>query len=208
MPAIEKHLHCILSQRGAFFSCLFFGGQFTIADLFFDLYGLDDLERQLVSDMSEYGIEFFSWSQQKQRQLTLTNAVKQPSVEMLERYAETFIKSAAGLLRLQAKSLSAVVYKDSAPLSVVGFEIAGITKPGTIQVVADGEKLRDVLRRLDRHLLDQRAPTLYMRRHVRIYDGSRLYFVRPSERRFWTQSQALADFDGAVTEWLSPPVSK
>ena len=62
--------------------------------------------------------------------------------------------------------------------------------------------LRRTLQRLDKLLLEQRASTLYMRRHGRIYDGPWLYFVRPSECRFWTQSQARADADSFILELL------
>jgi hypothetical protein len=59
------------------------------------------------------------------------------------------------------------------------------------------------LRELDKLLLDKKGPSMYMRRHARIYDGKQVSLVRPSEQRFWTQSQARADADAFLAELSS-----
>lgn len=177
-----------------------------IADLIFEIYGLTQAERQLIRDMAEYGIGFFYWSKLKTRQIDGTAAVQSPSSEMLTTYAEIFVETVTSLLRYQDQTLNAVVYHDSAPLSVVGFELVPFTDKPDVQLIEGSETLLDVLRRLDKQLLEQRAPSVYMRRHVRIYNENWLYLVRPSEQRFWTQSQARVDADNAIAEWLSRPV--
>lgn len=177
----------------------------TIAELVFDIYDLTLTERQLVQDTLGYGIEFFYWSKRKRRKPRGAKAVQRPDVEMLKGYAETFGETATALLRYQDQTLNAVVYQDGAPLSVVGFELVSLADARDVQIIEGADTLQETLRRLDRSLLEQHTPTLYMRRHVRVYDGSWLYLVRPSERRFWTRSQARADADSAIMEWLSQP---
>jgi len=177
----------------------------AIAELVFDLYDLTSAERQLIQDTVDYGIDFFYWSKRKRRRPGGARAVQHPDVGMLTAYANTFVETVTTLLRYQGQTLRALVYQDGAPLSVVAFELMDLADTRGTQVTESTDELRKVLHRLDRRLLEQHAPALYMRRHVRIYDGNRLYLVRPSERRFWTRSQALVDADSAVLEWLSHP---
>ena len=174
-----------------------------IAELVFDLYDLTAAERQLVQDMVEYGIDFFYWSKRKRRKPGEAKAVQPPDIEMLKAYADTFVETVTALLRYQGQTLNAFVYRDGSPLSVVAFELVSDVYARETKGIESPHELREVLFRLDNLLLDQRAPALYMRRHVRVYDKTWLYLVRPSERRFWTLSQARADADSVVVEWLS-----
>ena len=183
------------------------GHEAAIAELVFDLYDLTSVERRLVQDMADYGIDFFYWSKRKQRRPDGTRAVRPPDAEMLIAYADTFVDTVTTLLRYQGQTLRSHVYLDGAPLSIVAFELTESADAGETQVTKSPDELKAVLRDLDHRLLEQHTPALYMRRHVRLYDGNCLYLVRPSEQRFWTRSQALADADSAVLEWLSHPQS-
>jgi hypothetical protein len=102
--------------------------------------------------------------------------------------------------------LRAIIYDNGrTPLRVVGFELIDLTDDPKIRIEDSPAELQEQLRYLDKLLLEQHHSSLYMRRHVRIYDGTSLYLVRPSEKRFWTQSQARADADDAIVDWLSQP---
>ncbi len=177
----------------------------SIDDLVFDIYDLSRIERQLVQDMIEYGIEFFYWSERKQRKLNDSkfNTIKNPGTQMLIEYAENFVDTVTALLRYQDQTLNAVVYQDGAPLSVVGFELVNLSEARAVKGFEESQILQDTLHKLDRLLLEKHAPTLYTRRHIRIYDDPWLYLVRPSERRFWTRSQAHADADSFIMEMLN-----
>lgn len=174
-------------------------------ELVFDIYQLNQGERQLVQDMVKYEIEFFNWVKRQRRTLndSMSFPVRPPDIQMLVAYAETFVETVRALLHYQDQTLNAVVYQDGAPLSVVGFELASLADAKEAQVIDNSLRLREILHKLDRLLLEQQTPTLYMRRHVRIYDGPWLYLVRPSERRFWTRSQARADADSFIAEQLN-----
>jgi len=179
--------------------------EFAIAELIFDLYGLHPAERQLVWDVVQYEIEFFKWAKRDTRSFndSKSHPVRHPDSIMFIEYAQTFTETVTTLLRYQAQTLNAVVYQDGAPLSVVGFELVSLADAKEVHVIDSSLSLRDILRKLDRLLLEQHTPTLYMRRHVRIYEAPWLYLVRPSERRFWTRSQARADADSFIEESLS-----
>jgi len=177
----------------------------SIDDLVFDIYDLSRIERQLVQDMVEYGIEFFYWSERKQRKLNDSkfNTIKNPGTQMLMEYAENFVDTVTALLRYQDQTLNAAIFQDDAPLSVVGFELASLSEARAVKRFEESQILQDTLHKLDRLLLEKHTPTLYTRRHIRIYDDPWLYLVRPSERRFWTHSQARADADSFIMEMLN-----
>ncbi len=177
----------------------------AIARHVFDIYGVSPIEQQLVQDMVGYGIAFFKWAKQKTREFRGSKSypVQPPNTQMLVAYAATFAETVTSLLRYQGQTLNATVYQDGAPLSVVGFELANSADSNSVQVIDNSLRLREILHKLDRLLLEQQTPTLYMRRHVRIYDGPWLYLVRPSERRFWTRSLARADADSFIAEQLN-----
>jgi hypothetical protein len=174
-------------------------------DLVFDIYQLNHGESQLVQDMVKYEIGFFNWAKRHRRTLndSMSFPVRPPDIQMLVAYAGMFVETVTALLRYQEQTLNATVYRDGAPLSAVGFELVSLADAKEVQVIDNSLRLRETLRKLDRLLLEQHAPALFMRRHVRIYDAPWLYLVRPSQRRFWTRSQARADADSFIAESLS-----
>jgi len=176
-----------------------------LANLVYDIYGLDKAERHLVHDMVDYEIGFFNWAKQKGRSSknSIVLAIKRPNVQMLAEYAQTFIEVVNSLLRYQEQTLNAIVYQDDAPLTIVGFELTSLNNTQEVKLFENSSILRETLRSLDKLLLEQRAATLYMRKHVRIYDNSWLYLVRPNEGRFWTRSQARADADSFIVDLLN-----
>ena len=176
-----------------------------INELVFDIYDVAPIEQQLVKDMADYEIKFFEWSKRKKRHINDEKArpVRPPEASMLKEYAQEFIEVTTSLLHYQNQTLNARVYQDGAPLSVVEFELVQAADAQDVRFISESKELRNLLYRLDRRLWERQASTLYVRRHVRIYDGQRFYVVRPSERRLWTRSQAYADADSFIAEILS-----
>jgi len=169
----------------------------------YDLYGIHPIEQQLVEDMLTYGIPFFEWADSKTRKPGRIKPVQAPDVETLTMYADVFARTATSLLRVKNQTLNPVVYKNGAPLTVVSFELAPLERQRPVEIVGSHEAMRAKLRELDQSLLERRTPSMYMRRHVRVYDGNTVSLVRPSEQRFWTQSQARADADAFLAELSS-----
>lgn len=176
--------------------------QAALEELVFAIYGLTSQEQQMVKDMVDYGIGFFYWSKRRTRKLQGAPSVQQPQPEMLREYAETFIAAATELLKYQHMTLNGTVYHDGQPLSVLGFEIVGEAERREVRMIRSSDALRTRLRELDNRLIHEDADSIYTRRHIRIYEGSHIDLVRPSEQRFWTQSQARADATGMMADLL------
>lgn len=177
--------------------------EIAIYKLVYELYGLHPVEQQLVEDTLAYGIPFFEWAKKVTRKPGGAKPVEVPDADMLARYADIFAHAATSLLRIKNQTLNAVVYKNGAPLTVVSFELVPLEKALPVQLVDSHDAMRAKLRELDHFLLERKTPSMYMRRHVRVYDGKTVSLVRPSEQRFWTQSQARADADAFLAELSS-----
>lgn len=177
--------------------------KYALNRLVYNLYSLHPIEQQLVEDMLAYGIPFFEWADKKTRKPGRVKSVQAPDIDMLTTYADVFARTATSLLRIKNQTLNAVVYKNGAPLTVVSFELAPLDRAQPVQLVDSHDSMRATLRELDQSLLDRKTPSMYVRRHVRVYDGNTVSLVRPSEQRFWTQSQARADADAFLAELSS-----
>jgi hypothetical protein len=172
----------------------------AIHQLVYELYGLHPVEQQLVEDMLAHGVAFFEWAKRGTRRPATAAPVQPPDVTMLTTYAEVFRQVATSLLRLKGRTLNAIIYQNGAPLTVVSFYLADLEHAEPIQVITQPEAMRARLRQLDQLALNQQTPSLYIRRHARIYDGNEFSLIRPSEKRFWTQSQARTDADAFLAE--------
>lgn len=175
----------------------------AIHQLVYELYGVHPVEQQQVEDMLTYGVGFFEWAKQRRRKPEGARPVQRPDVAMLVTYADVFVRTATALLSIKNQTLNATVYQNGAPLTVVTFDWVALEMSQPVRIVTEPEVMRAKLRQLDDLLLEQRTPSLYMRRHVRVYDGGQMSLIKPSEQRFWTQSQARADADAFLAELSS-----
>ncbi len=167
----------------------------AINQLIFDLYKIYPVEQQLIEDTIEYEIEFFNWSKRKNRKPREASPVKRPNIDMLKAYADIFVRTASSLLQIKDKALNGTIYQNGAPLTAISFDIVDHNEAKPVQIITQPNAMRLKLRELDKFLLEQKSPSMYIRRHVRVYDGDQMSLVRPSEQRFWTQSQARVDAD-------------
>lgn len=168
--------------------------------LVFQIYDLHPVEQQLIEDMLVYGVAFFEWTERKNLKFRDIAPIEKPDERMLRVYAETFIRTTAMFLQIKQQALNAIVYRNGHPLTVMTFEFVDVEDVHPVQVITQPTKMREKLRELDDLLVARKTPSMYMRRHVRVYDGKQISLIRPSEKRFWTESQARADADAFLAD--------
>jgi len=176
----------------------------AVEKLVFELYGLAPHEQQLVNDMVKYGMGFFYWSKHPKRKYGTVPAVQPPTSDMMQQYADTFSSVVTALLKYRDLAVSSTLYRSSRgqPLNVVSFEIVGLADRRPTLARDGSKQLQNRLDELNRVLAPQGGQSIYTRRHIRIYDGNHIDFVRPNEQRFWTKSQALADANAVIADLL------
>ncbi|MCI0708926.1 MAG: N-6 DNA methylase [Chloroflexi bacterium] len=176
-----------------------------LTDLIFDIFELYPSDKELIADTIKYSLDFFYWGTKKKRHRINAASVRPPKLDELTAYSETFCEAVNSLLRYENARIVARVYKNGSPLTIVGFEKVDYSASTSIEFIDDSNEIRILLADLDRLLLEQKAPSLYMRRQVRIYDRNLMYLIRPSEARFWSKSQARIDADEVIFEWIQGP---
>ncbi len=161
-----------------------------------------DTDRQIIDDTLTYGVGFFNWAKRKRRRPNGQPPVEKPDPQMLMAYAEAFTSTVESLLQYRQQTLNARIYTNGVPLTAITFELVDTNQKKSVETIQAHAKLRQQLKILDQLAQTQKTPSLYVRKHVRVYDEQTISLVRPSERRFWTQSQARVDADDFIAEML------
>ncbi|MDC1067666.1 N-6 DNA methylase [Candidatus Kapabacteria bacterium] len=61
----------------------------------------------------------------------------------------------------------------------------------------------DELKKLDKHLWEEKATNIYFRKKLNYKSGNNIYIIRPNQRRFWSQSMALEYASELILEILN-----
>ena len=165
-----------------------------------DLYELNENERIIVEGTINYTLDHFL----NRRKSIPLRSTQHPSLDKLQKYADRLCKQLNGMLALEGKKLIYQLYEideDKSPLTVVEFEqisktTAKVTKPKKVR------KIEDALIDLSQNIKREIVGGIYALIHPRVYDGERLYIIKPSEERFWSESAALNDADEIIRDHM------
>jgi len=152
-------------------------------------FGLNRDERILVSDMITECSD-------------VSRLAMRTSIRELRSYAATLRNVLERVLAETDYRVAASVYRTPTPLSLAVLDLRTDDR-GPAVAVGDIVEGREILQRLDAALTERRGQSLYRRRHMKIYDNSAVYILKPNERKNWTRSQALHDADEIIAETLS-----
>lgn len=152
------------------------------------VYNLGDGERKLINDTIKYTLDYF---RRKRRSI----AAKKVSDETLDKYLKDFCNFLNTSFLSSDHAFNGNYYSGDGPLRVVSVGLEDKSKGSSINKIDSQRELENVLEKLNESLLEEKSPGIYVRRIVRRYVGTTIYIVKPNERRYWTQSQALRDVD-------------
>ncbi len=165
-----------------------------------NLYELNENERIIVEDTINYTLDHFL----NRRERIPLRSTQHPTLDKLQKYADRLCKQLNGMLALEGKKLIYQLYEideDKSPLTVVEFEqisktTAKVTKPKKVR------RIEDALIDLSQNIKREIGGGIYALIHPRVYDGERLYMIKPSEERFWSESAALNDADEIIRDHM------
>ena len=159
-----------------------------VNDLVDEWYGLDESKRILVNDAIDFTLDSF-------RNKDKSIAFKKVDRSTLENYTNTFSNVLNNSFSSPKKVFVGTVYLGKCPLQVVSARLVDKSKEvAEITFVKDNE-LEDVLKELDKALIEEQSPSVYIRRNLRRYSGNTVHIVKPNQMRCWTKSSALHDAD-------------
>lgn len=118
------------------------------------------------------------------------------------RYAETLQKSLSKLLEGSTLIPMVTVYerKHYNPLQLVVLELKADKMKVQQGEIAEYE---ESLRHIDAYLWERQSESVYSRKTLTYYNGTRVYLIKPNQKRFWSRMQAYDDAASIVNDIMS-----
>ncbi len=167
-----------------------------VNELVTDLYGLNESEMILVDDAINYTLDFF-------RKKGKSIAIEPVNENIMEEYIYTVCKILNNSFSSPMKVFTGTSNIGNSPLTVVLVSLENKSDDPKISVCAQDDELKNVLDRLEEILIQERSPSIYIRRNIRRYSGNTVYIVKPNQKRYWNKSSALRDADEIYAEIMS-----
>jgi len=169
--------------------------QQIIDDIFFKLFDLDEIERSLVSDTIEYTIDYF----QKRDNSIATEPVDE---SMLIEYAERSLSQLNSIAKETGRTFSSKIYSGNKGLKVISFLFEKTSQAEPVEIIKNSEVLQKTLNDLFDRLKEKRQQDVLLRKIMRIFEGTKIFIIKPNERRYWTGIEAYRDTDEIICEIL------
>lgn len=170
----------------------------SLDDAVFDLYGIDDADRIVVTD----GLYRAGWQWSAGRENSVSNAAES---ELFD-YAYTFMSVIDGWLSARGKRhirAEILTLPQNAALRVIRFVLVDGPGQVTAQSIQASGSLEDVLSRIGKRMSVQIASALSTTRELRIHGRNEVVIIKPAFKRYWMKIVALEDADAVVAESFS-----
>lgn len=166
----------------------------TIDQIIFESFQLLDSEIIMINDAINFSIDLFH----KQEKSHALFSVLQ---EQLAAYSIVLSAEINDMLEGQGLFANITYFNISSytPLMVAKVTFESEKK----ELISSKESLDEELRKLDNFLWEQKATNIYFRKKLNYKKGRDIYIIRPNQRRFWSQSMALADASELILEILN-----
>ena len=142
----------------------------------------------LVQDAIEYTLDYF-WKKGN------SNAVKEPTEDMLRNYGRMFCKTLNESFGQQQGVFSAKIMRNDMPMIVAHVTLNRGDQNEAAIIDSASTELAEAIKHVDQILLEEYPSGVYTRRNLRVYNGSEIYLIKRNQRRFWTISAAFRDAD-------------
>lgn len=131
-----------------------------------------------------------------------TDVIKlHPKTEAIVQYSNTIINELNDFLDGQDLFVNATVYNIDRFTPLMMIKLSFDKKQKEINI--SNEFVDDELKKLDKHLWEEKATNIYFRKKLNYKTGDDVYIIRPNQRRFWSQSMASEDTSELILEILN-----
>ena len=159
-----------------------------INELVANWFDIDETEMMLINDTIEFTLDYF-------RKKDKSIAVEPVTEMILGDYIDIFCNVLNNSFSSQKKVFVGTVFTGESPLQVISARLVDESEGAVIKTRGQEHKLKDILDKLDEILIEERSPSIYIRRNLRRYSGHTISIIKPNQRRYWTKSAALRDAD-------------
>jgi type I restriction-modification system DNA methylase subunit len=156
-------------------------------DKLMNVFGIDQAERELIEDSIRFTLDYF-------RNGVRSNGVKPPPELSVKVYLGTLCSILNEQFASSHKTFGGMVYSTNAPLRMVSLRLS-VDGIGVLTEERKEGEMEQLLKELDRALIEEKAPGIYVRRHLRRYARDSIHIIKPNQVRYWTRSSAFVDAD-------------
>ena len=156
-----------------------------IDKLFYAIFGLSSLEIEVVEDVYANSLQLFALQEK-------SDAMKKVNVQGLSAYAMRLCEALNDFYCYSDTRVSpeVLVPDTSMPLDMVVVQFGNRAKK---LCRLDSEEDRELLKKIYRSLMSKPSDGIVIQRVIRDYQDARIVLIKPSQRRYWTEMQALED---------------
>ncbi len=156
------------------------------------ILNLSENERMCIQDTLDYSMDVFD-KQEKSKAL-------RPIIDS-KPYTNAICSILDDFLKSQDVYTSGTVYKNTpnAPLAIIKISFGNKKN----EISESSLSFYNELMTLNEKLWEEKGYGIYFRKKLNYYDGDDIYLIRPNQRRFWTQSAAMADASELILEILN-----
>ena len=158
-------------------------------------FNLSIEEQIFIDDTIKYTIDLFHKGDK-------SIAIKPLETKESKLYAIKLCEKINEVLEDSDIKLIAKVYKPSYynPLSLIRFQFVDKNNNSKIEVVSIDNEFDNSLAKLNQFTLDEYSKSIYMQKNITYYDDDLIYIIKPNQKRFWTQSQAIENAQSITLE--------
>lgn len=169
-----------------------------IDNLFFNLYGLTESERDLVKDTINFTIPFF---------MDPYNGVSTriPESAMINEYIAVFKTAFEKISLHNGLYVNGAIFPSTSSIPLLGVKFSVTSEDSQVSESSEESSLFDLIGEINQKIYRTKASigeSVITRRHILLFKDSAIYFIKPKEKRFWTRSTARIDVDTAITSLL------
>lgn len=164
-----------------------------INSIFLNLFKINEIERKLIMDTINYTIDYF----QKRDN---SAAIEPVGRDMLCKYAEHSLTLLNSVAKENACVFNSRIYFGNKGLKVVIFSLEHKPDAAPVEVIDNSEELNETLNDLFARLKERKQENILLRKITRIYEGTKVFIIKPNEQRYWTGIEAYKDTDEMLSE--------
>lgn len=88
------------------------------------------------------------------------------------------------------------------PLNLVVLHFGNAVAEELIDVRSITE-LREQFHKLDKYIIQKKAHSIYVQKHIRYYNSNSVYLIKPNQKRFWSRTQAMEDASSLIADIIN-----
>lgn len=171
----------------------------AINNVIFDALELSSSEKIFIEDILKYTLDLFY----KGSNSLAIKPLNDETPESIE-YSNKLCIGLNKTLEDSELKVVTTIYKNTnySPLCLVVIEFIDKHTDKHNIIHRDGE-FDEILLKMNKHTVNEYSKSIYVQKNLTYFDQDKVYIVKPNQKRFWTQSQAIEDAQNITLEIMS-----